>query len=139
MVRTKITINKKLTRAKKMKRIGPLNMDLQRLKASEDIFQLNLKNRFEGLVEEINTNNLCEILREESQRLSKAKKTITKDKTQEDRTIKKLDEERKALRNKGVKSNREIIQYAELNKTVKKMRRTRARRKKERTRRKNIS
>ena len=41
MVRTKITLNKKLTREKKMKRIRPLNMDLQKLKASEDIFQLN--------------------------------------------------------------------------------------------------
>ena len=69
-------------------------------------------------------------MREESQRLSKAEKTITKDETQEDTTIKKLDEERKALRNKDVKSDREKIQYAELNITVKKMRRTRARRKK---------
>ena len=69
-------------------------------------------------------------MREESQRLSKAEKTITKDETQEDTTIKKLDEERKALRNIDVKSDREKIQYAELNITVKKMRRTRARRKK---------
>ena len=61
-------------------------------------------------------------MREESQRLSQAEKTITKDKTQKDRTIKKLYEERKALRNKDVKSDREKIQYAELNKTVKKMR-----------------
>ena len=41
-----------------------------------------------------------------------------------------MDEERKALRNKDVKSDREKTQYAGLNKTVKKMRRTRARRKK---------
>ena len=32
MVRTKIILNKKLTREKKMKRIRPLNMDLQKLR-----------------------------------------------------------------------------------------------------------
>ena len=43
MIKTKIILTKKLARERIMKRIKPLNVELQQLKYMEPSFQLNLK------------------------------------------------------------------------------------------------
>ena len=128
MIRIKIKINKKLARVKSMKRPKPIYIDNQKLLASKMKFQINLKNRFEAL-KEIDAGTFCEVMIKEANKLAGEKDTPTKIETEEDIEIRELDDCRKKLRNKECKSNTENIEYAELKKTVKKKRRTRARRK----------
>ena len=128
MIRIKIKMNKKLERTKSMKRPKPINIDAQKLLASTMTFQINLKNRFEAL-KEIDAGTFCEVMTKEANELAGGKETPTKIETEEDMEIRELDDSRKKLRNKEHKSTIENIEYAELKKTVKKKRRTRARRK----------
>ena len=67
-------------------------------------------------------------MKEEASKLSQRRKECYKD-TEEDILINQLDEKRKTLRNKTIRTEKEKLEYAELRKTVKKTRSMRARRK----------
>ena len=66
---------------------------------------------------------------EEAKKVSLRKTRPVTEESEEEKTIKQLDNKRKTLFNKENKSSQEKIEYSELNKTVKKMRRNKARRK----------
>ena len=105
-----------------------MNVNMNVLKSLKETFQINIKNRFE-ILNSVDANNFCEIMKEEAEKLAGGKKPECKIESQEDKEIRILDERRKALRNKENKSNIEKVEYAEVRKTVKKKRRFRARRK----------
>jgi len=135
MVRGKIKLSKDLLRLEMIKRKKQIRTNLNMLKKHEGIFQLELFNRFEMLAEEeVNIERLGNILEEESTKIHKAEEFITQDIEDEGTTQKKiiedLDEKRKKLRNKSNKTTTEKVEYCELNKTVKKLRRQRARQRK---------
>ena len=126
LLRGKVKINKKITRLKKIHRKKALKIDIQNIKADQSKFQITLKNKFALL--KVNTPTIEELISASIQELNgNAMKTFTT--SEKDPEIEKLEEERKQLRGKENKTTEEKIKYTELNKTVKKKRRARARRK----------
>ena len=93
-------------------------------------FRIKLKNRFDTLkdkepsIEKINT-----ILRESMDTIQNKTQKSTIKKSIEDTEIENLDEKRKDFRQKTNKTLKDKVEYAELNKLVKKKSRTRAWRK----------
>ena len=122
-------MNKKLTRLKKIHRKKALKINIQNIKADQSKFQITLKNKFALLKENTPTiEELNEIISASIQELNEnAMKTYTT--SEKDPEIEKLEEERKQLRVKENKTTEEKIKYTELNKTVKKKRKAKARRK----------
>ena len=129
LLRGKVKMNKKLTRLKKIHRKKALKIDIQNIKADQSKFQIALKNKFALLKENTPTiEELNEIISASIQELNgNAMKTFTT--SEKDPEIEKLEEERKQLRVKENKTTEEKIKHTELNKTVKKKRRAKARRK----------
>ena len=133
MVRTKISISKKLARLKTIRRTKPMMVNNQALWENKDKFQLNLKNRFEVLKgKDIDIDERCEeinnIIKEESTKLAKRDKDTRKQvPTKDDLEIQTLDQRRKSLRNKSNLPLHEKIELCETSKLVKKKRRQRQR------------
>ena len=94
------------------------------------MFQLSLHNRFDALKEEPSSiETLNKTIREAAKEVCEELQRERKEQNAEDKAIEELETRRKMLRKRDNKSTTEKIEYAELNKTVKKKRRTRARRK----------
>ena len=110
-----------------------IKTNIHKLQQFEAIFQLELFNRFEALSEEETTfENMTNIMKEECTKINEAEELQqdyidpNKDESK-DKIIQELDMRRKKLRKKTDKTSDEKIEYCELNKTVKKLRRQRAR------------
>ena len=88
----------------------------------KEIFHIHLKNRFEKL-EEVSASNFSEIMKEEANKLTGKTREEPSALSTEDKEIKQLEDRRKELRKKEDGSQREKIEYTELNKTAKKKRR----------------
>ncbi|GFS20103.1 mRNA cap guanine-N7 methyltransferase-like [Elysia marginata] len=134
MVRSTVSVNKKLTRLKRIKKRKPLKIDARQLEKVTHTFQLNLQNRFEALRIEIiieipSIENLNDIITKSAMELTEKPTETEKDINEEDKIIEELERRRKELRKKEVKTTIDRVEYTELNKTVKKKRRARTRRK----------
>ena len=110
-------------------------MNINSLCEVKEKFQIELENRFAALsISAKSIDELCETVTstildtatELAPRRSKADTPIT----EEDKNIKKWDEERKMLRNKSDRTDDEKVRLAWLHKTVRSKRRRRARKKK---------
>ena len=95
----------------------------------KEIFEINLKNRFDKLEEEVTARSFSKIMKEEANKLAGKTKEEAPVLSTEDQEIKQVEDRRKELRKKEDRSQREKIEYTELNKTVKKKRRQRSRKK----------
>lgn len=126
MLRTKVKINKKLIRLKRILRQKPMKTNLALIEANKNEFELQLKNRFQVLKTTPDIDTLHTIVLEEADKVSKGNNR-QKEKTDEDKTIEDIDMKRRNIYNKERKTAKEKIEYAELNKTLKKLRRKRAR------------
>ena len=115
-----------------MKRIKPLNVELQQLKYMEQSFELNLKNRFENLKKDIEANTFCTIMKEEASRLSQRRKDCYKD-TEEDILVNQLDEKRKTLRNKTIRTEEEKTRIYRVKKNSEEKEKNKVEKEKERT------
>ena len=113
---------------KKKKKKNPFNINTQKLKGMNEIFEINRKNRFEQL-EEVKDSNFSEIMKEEANILAGKTKEEPPVLSAEDQERKQLEDGRKELRKKENGSQREKVVYTVLNKTVKKKRRQRSRKK----------
>ena len=130
MVRGKVKINKRLLRLKRIKRKHVFKIDIQGLEKATTMFQLSLHNRFDALKEEPSSiETLNKTIREAAKEVCEERQRERKEQNAEDKEIEELETRRKMVRKRDNKSTTEKIEYAELNKTVKKKRRTRARRK----------
>ena len=130
MVRGKVKINKRLLRLKRIKRKHVFKIDIKGLEKATTMFQLSLHNRFDALKEEPSSiETLNKTIRETAKEVCEECQRERKEQNAEDKEIEELETRRKMLRKRDNKSTTEKIEYAELNKTVKKKRRTRARRK----------
>ena len=129
LVRAKIRLDNKLLRLKRIKNCKQYKVNTATLKANESTFQLSLKNRFAALEDLITIENFTEIVMEEAEKMSSGSKKTAIVESDEDKTIKSLDNKRKLLFKKDSKTPQENIDYTELNKLVKNIRRTKARRK----------
>ena len=105
-------------------------IDIKGLEKATTMFQLSLHNRFDALKEEPSSiETLNKTIREAAKEVCGERQREKKEQNAEDKEIEELETRRKMLRKRDNKSTTEKIEYAELNKTVKKKRRTRARRK----------
>ena len=130
MVRTRVEIDKKLMRLKRIQKQKPCRLDLRVLEKLVTPFRIELKNRFDTLKdEEPSIEKMNTVLREAMDTIQNQTQKSTTEKSIEDTEIENLDKKRKELRQKTNKTLKDKIEYAELNKLVKKKRRTRARRK----------
>ena len=130
MVRARVEIDKKLMRLKRIQRQKPCRLDLRVLEKSVTPFRIELKNRFDTLKdEEPSIEKMNTVLRETMDTIQNQTQKSTNKKSIEDTEIENLDKKRKELRQKTNKTLKDKVEYAELNKLVKKKRRTRARRK----------
>ena len=131
MVRGKVKINKRLLRLKRIKRKHVFKIDIKGLKKATTMFQLSLHNRFDALKEEPSAiETLSKTIREAAKEVCEERQRERKEQNVKDKEIEELETLIKMLRKRDNKSTTENIEYAELNKTVKKKkRRTRARRK----------
>ena len=130
MVRGKVKINKRLLRLKRIKRKHVFKIDIKGLEKATTMFQLSLHNRFDALKEEPSSiETLNKTIREAAKEVCEERQRERKEQNAEDKEIEELETRRKMLRKRDNKSTTEKIEYTELNKTVKKKRRTRARRK----------
>ena len=116
VVRMTLRINKWLTRLKTIKRQKPFNINTQKLRGMKEIFEINLKNRFEKLEEKVTARSFSEIMKEEANKLAGKTKEAAPILSTEDQEIKQLEDRRKELRKKEDRSQREKIEYTELNK-----------------------
>ena len=116
-----------------MKRQKKRHIDLKELSSKQTQFQLELQNRFASLEDLADSKTLDDeyeqihnIILEEAEKLAKSKKeTVSISGSCEE--ICKLNEKRKALKPLRQKSKRNQIEYTELNKTIRKMRRKKKR------------
>ena len=69
LVRMTLMINKRLARLKTIKKQKPFNVNTQKLRGMKEIFEINLKNRFEKLEEEVTACSFSEIMKEEANKL----------------------------------------------------------------------
>ena len=130
MVRARVEIDKKLMRLKRIQKQKPCRLDLRVLEKLATPFRIELKNRFDTLKdEEPSTEKMNTVLREAMDTIQNQTQKSTTEKSIEDIEIENLDKKRKELRQKTNKTLKDKVEYAELNKLVKKKRRTRARRK----------
>ena len=123
MGRGKVKINKRLLRLKRIKRKHVFKIDIKGLEKATTMFQQSLHNRFDALKEEHKT------IREAVKEVCEERQRERKEQNAEDKEIEELETRRKMRRKRDNKSTTEKIEYAELDKTVKKKRRTRVRRK----------
>ena len=131
MVRAKIVINTRLERIRWSRRKRPIKTNMEVLERNKEQFQLEISNRFKALEGNNPTiETLNKIVEEEAEKCGRNETNNSKEKTEEDIEIEKLDEKRKHLRKKEDKTTAEKIEYTEISKLVKKKRRTRQRRKK---------
>ncbi|XP_072048312.1 uncharacterized protein [Amphiura filiformis] len=133
MVRAKLHISKRLARLKFIRNEKKSKINILRLREKRPEFQLELKNRFEGLdIEELDldqkyqtiSSTVMEVAAEVAPQ-EKRRKQIT----EEDKEIEALDRRRKELTEITDKSIPEKSEYRELVKTVRKKRRQRSRKK----------
>ena len=130
MVRARVETDKKLMRLKRIQRQKPCRLDLRVLEKLVTPFRIELKNRFDTLKdEEPSIEKMNTVLRETMDTIQNQTQKSTNKKSIEDTEIENLDKKRKELRQKTNKTLKDKVEYAELNKLVKKKRRTRARRK----------
>ena len=130
MVRARVEIDKKLMRLKRIQKQKPCRLDLRVLEKLVTPFRIELKNRFDTLKdEEPSIEKMNTVLREAMDTIQNQTQKCTTEKSIEDTEIENLDKKRKELRQKTNKTLKDKVEYAELNKLVKKKRRTRARRK----------
>ena len=130
MVRARVEIDKKLMRLKRIQRQKPCRLDLRVLEKLVTPFRIELKNRFDTLKdEEPSIEKMNTVLRETMDTIQNQTQKSTNKKSIEDTEIENLDKKRKELRQKTNKTLKDKVEYAELNKLMKKKRRTRARRK----------
>ena len=61
---------KRLARLKITKKQKPFNVNTQRLRFMKEIFEINLKNSFEKLEEEVTARSFSEIMKEEANKLA---------------------------------------------------------------------
>ena len=112
-----------------MKRPKRRHIDLKELSHKQSQFQLELQNRFSALEDLAQSMTLDEdykqvnsIIMEEAEKIAKSKKESA-NKSERCDEIHKLNEKRKALKPFRQMSKRHQIEYTELNKTIRKMRR----------------
>ena len=130
MVRARVEINRKRMRLKRIQKQKPYRLDLRVLEKLATPFRIELKNRFDTLKdEEPSIEKMNTVLREAMDTIQNQTQKSTTKKSIEDTEIENLDKKRKELRQKTNKTLKDKVEYAELNKLVKKKRRTRARRK----------
>ena len=130
MVRARVEIDKKLMRLKRIQIQKPYRLDLRVLEKLVTPFRIELKNRFDTLKEEEpSIEKMNTVLREAMDTIQNQTQKSTTEKSIEDTEIENLDKKRKELRQKTNKTLKDKVEYAELNKLVKKKPRTRARRK----------
>ncbi|GFN77097.1 protein sidekick-1 [Plakobranchus ocellatus] len=130
MVRSRICINKRLERPKRIKRKKPPRIDVRQLEKVAPIFLLELQNRFEVLANESpSIEILNESITKTAAEVSKKRIETEEEVNTEDKVIEQLEQRRKELKKKDNKTRAERVEYSEANKTVKKKRRARARRK----------
>ena len=130
MVRARVEIDKKLMRLKRIQKQKPHRLDLRVLEKLATPFRIELKNRFDTLKdEEPSIEKMNTVLRESIDTIQNQTQKSTIEKSIEDTEMENLDKKRKELRQKTNKTLRDKVKYAELNKLVKKKRRTKARRK----------
>ncbi|KAK3803056.1 hypothetical protein RRG08_027978 [Elysia crispata] len=130
MVRSRMTINKKLTRLKRIKKKKPLKINTRQLEKVAPSFQIKLKNKFDILRnEKPSIEVMNETIRKCAAEVVEKPNETTKEQNAEDKLIEELEQRRKELRRKDNKTGPERVEYIETNKTVKKKRRARARRK----------
>ena len=121
MVRARVNIDKKLMRPKKKKnqKQKPHRLDLRVLEKLPTPFRIELKNRFDTLkepsIEKMNT-----ILRESMDTIQNKTQKSTIKKSIEDTETENLNKKRKELRQKTNKTLKDKVEYAEVNKLVKK-------------------
>ena len=70
LVRMTLGINKNLARLKTMKKQKSFNVYTQKFRGMKEIFEINLKNRFEKLEEEMKARSFSEIMKEEANKLA---------------------------------------------------------------------
>ena len=70
LVRVTLRINKRLARLKTIQKQNPLNINTQKLRVMKEILEINLKNRFEKLEEEVTARSFSEIMKEEASKLA---------------------------------------------------------------------
>ena len=127
MLRGTIKINRKLERLKRIKRLRPFKVNIKWLEQQKDVFQLSLSNRFKALQDEpASIETLHTTVQKEVTKIKGNRDTRELIKTPKDLEIEALDIKRKALKKKEAKTTAEKVEYTELNKTVKKKRRIRA-------------
>ena len=129
MVRAKLKINKKLIRLKHIKQEKPMKLRIDVLEVKRDEFEINLRNRFTALEGKLTLDAFNTIIEEESNTIQKEETLVRKKTAPEDMRIEEIDKKRKELHKKENKTKDDKIEYLELNKTVKKMKRERNRRK----------
>ena len=130
MVRARVEIDKKLMRLKAIQKRKPHRLDLSVLEELATPFRIELKNRFDTLKdEEPSIEKMNTILRESMDTIQNTTQKSTIKKSIEDTEIENLDKKRKQLRQKTNRTLKDKVEYAKLNKLVKKKRRTRAWRK----------
>ncbi|KAK3790884.1 hypothetical protein RRG08_011097 [Elysia crispata] len=130
MVRSRMTINKKLTRLKRIKKKKPLKINTRQLEKVAPSFQIKLKNKFDILRnEKPSIEVMNETIRKCAAEVVEKPNETKKEQNAEDKLIEELEQRRKELRRKDNKTGPERVEYIETNKTVKKKRRARARRK----------
>ena len=94
----------------------------------KEIFEINLKNRFENLEEEVTASSFRKIMKEEANKLAGKTKEEAPVLSTEDQEVKQLEDRRKKLRKTRDRSQREKVEYTVLNKTVKKKKKKRRQR-----------
>ena len=107
----------------------PMKLRIDVLEAKRDEFEINLQNRFTALEGKLTLDAINTIIEEESSTIQKAETPVRKTTPPEDKRIEEIDKKRKELHKKGNKTKEQKIEYSELDKTVKKMKRERNRRK----------
>ena len=97
LVRLKITVNKRLARAKAIHKLKPLNMNLNVLNPLSTIFQLNIKKSFEVL-NSIDADKFCKIMKEEAEKHAGGRKIENRIDSKEDNDIREnIEKQRKQI------------------------------------------
>ena len=133
-VRAKVRINKKWERMRRLKRTKKRHIDPGKLCDKQEQYQLNLQNRFallEDLVDQepldVAYEQITSSIMEEAEKLAKSSREVVNIRDQGTEEIQKLNEKRKALKPFRQASAKNQIEYTELNKTIRKMRRNQKR------------
>ena len=117
-------------RLKRIQKQKPYRLDLRVLEKLATPFRIELKSRFDTLKdEEPSIEKMNTVLREAMDTIQNQTQKSTIEKSIEDTEIENLDKKRKELKQKTNKTLKDKVEHAELNKLVKKKRRTRAQRK----------